>query len=235
MTTDSLRTILEQLREYDSALLANTLGYIDPTPAHEFYMSGDIATVTPPLGPTVGVAMTCQLDTSTPGGKADVHLYYQQLEEMEAMDEPVVWVVETVGSRPDHECVLGDGMAKTLYAAGCYGAVTNGRVRDIPGLLTTPFAVYARGTVIHHCVLRFTAINIPVQVGGITVNPGDIVHASTEGVIKIPPASAATLVEKAPMMRAFEHEAHTYLRRTDIPAREKQQQVVALLGKYGFI
>ena len=39
------------------------------------------------------------------------------------MKAPVVWVVKAVGSRPDHECILGDGMAKTLFAAGCLGAL----------------------------------------------------------------------------------------------------------------
>ena len=234
MSTDSLTVIIEQLRDFDSALLANTLGYIDPTPAHEIYMSGDIASVTPALGPTVGVAVTCQLDTSTPGGEAVVGPYWQQLEQIEAMGEPVVWVVETVGSRPDHECVMGDGMAKTLYSVGCHGAVTNGRIRDVEGMLTTPFAAYCRGTAIHHCNLRFTAVDTPIQVGGITVQPGDIIHGSTEGVIRIPQGSVGELIERAPQMRAFEHEAHCALRRTDVPIAQKRQKVAELLGKYGF-
>ena len=33
-TSVSLSTI-EELRDFDTALLANTIGYIDPTPAHD--------------------------------------------------------------------------------------------------------------------------------------------------------------------------------------------------------
>ena len=144
------RNLLESLAEFDGALLANTLDFIDSTPAHEFYMGGDIHSVTPALGPTVGVAFTCKMDTSTPGGAADTDLHWQQIEEITAFDLPAVWVVEACGSRPDHECIMGDGVAKTLSGAGCVGAVTNGRVRDVEGLLTVLLPVYCRGTAIHH-------------------------------------------------------------------------------------
>lgn len=230
----SLNTILEGLREFDTALLANTIGYIDPTPAHEYYMGGSIQSVTPSLGPTVGIAVTCELDSSTPGGKPEVDLLYQQLEQIEAMEEPVVWVVKTVGSRPDHECVMGDGMAKDLHSAGCIGAVTDGGVRDISGLLSVPFAAYSKGKTIHHCVLRFRATNQPVEVGGITVQTGDVIHANAEGVIKIPKGCLGTLADHATRMYAVEREAHHLFRQSQLSGKEKRNGVAKVLDKYGF-
>src|ERR1700710_1365402 len=134
----SLSSIISDLREFDTALLANTIGYIDPTPAYQYYMAGSIQSVTPLIGPTVGVAVTCEMDSSTPEGEPNFEKYYEQLEQIAAMKEPVVWVVKTVGSRPDHECILGDGMAKLLYAAGCVGAVTDGGLRDVAGFASVP-------------------------------------------------------------------------------------------------
>jgi len=230
----SLRSLLEELRDFDSALLANTIGYIDPTPPEELYMDGSIQSVTPSLGPTVGVAVTCECDSSTPGNKADTAVYWQTLEVVEKMDVPAVWVVRCVGSRPGHECLLGDGMAKALYAAGCVGAVTNGGVRDVAGLLTTPFAAYCRGTTIHHCALRFGRLNEPVEVGGLGIRPGDIIHASAEGVIRVPKSCLEILPARAAQMRAFEHDAHRVLRRTDMTAAQKGVEVGKLLGQYGF-
>ena len=228
------RDVLEALREFDAPLLSNTLDYFDDTPTHELYMSGEIQSVTPSLNPTVGIAVTAQFDTSTPGGGHDMDLHWRQIEEIDAMDLPVVWVVEAVGSRPDHECMLGDGAAKLLYSAGCVGAVTNGRVRDVAGLLTVPFAVYCRGRVAHHCSLRMKAINIPVSVGGITVNPGDVIHACNDGVIKIPTSAIPMLLEKAPLHRAVEHRTHAVWRSTSIPPAEKGRRAKEIYTKDGF-
>lgn len=226
--------LLDELREFDTPLLANTIGFIDPTPAHEFYLSGDIQSVTPPLGPTVGVAFTAELDSSTPGGGAETDLYWEQLEEINKCELPVVWVVKAVGSRPEHECMIGDGMAKTLFSVGCVGLVSDGRVRDVPGLITTPFAAYCRGRAVHHGPLRFRATNRPVEVGGVTVHPGDVVHANSEGVIRIPPGCLGQLAVNAVRNRAFEHEAHLLLRRTDRSPAEKRAHVQHLVAKYAF-
>lgn len=229
-----LQTTLRHLLEFDAALLANTIGYIDPTPPEQFYMGGSIQCQTPGIGPMTGIAVTCEIDSSSPGTDFHWEPHYEQLDQMAAMEGPLVWVVKAVGSRPDHECVLGDGMAKMLHAVGCTGVVTDGGLRDVAGFLTIPFHAFSRGRVIHHCGLRVRSINQPVEVGGITIRPGDVIHGSAEGVIRIPPSCLDALPERAAKMRAFEHEAHFVLRQPDIPPRGKRQQVGELLRVYGF-
>jgi regulator of RNase E activity RraA len=152
---------------------------------------------------------------------------------MEASTEPMMWVVEPIGDRPDHECIMGDGMANTFVSVGCLGAVTSGRVRDIEAIAAVPFAVYARGRCVHHAALRYVEIDVPVEVGGLIVNSGDIIHASKEGVIKIPSDSAEPLLQWAPKVRAFEHDAHTLLRRTDISITDKRGRLAELRRSCG--
>lgn len=231
----SLTATLRDLLEFDAALIANTLIYIDPTPAEDIYLGGSIACQTPGMGPMVGVAMTCELDSSSPGGTFGMDAYYEQLEQISKITEPVVWVVKTVGSRPDHECIMGDGMAKLLYAAGCIGVVTDGGLRDVAGFASVPFHAFAKGRVIHHTPYRFRSINQPVEIGGVTIRPGDVIHGSSEGVIRIPSASLAQLPERAAKMRAFEHEAHFVFRDPKLPPKSKSAKVRELLVHYGFV
>lgn len=233
---DILRGHLQQLAEFDTALLANLLAFVDSTPTHLSYMSNKTRALILDVGPTVGVAVTCELDTSTPDDQTDgdTEAFWQQLAEMESMDVPTVWVVSCVGSRPDHECILGDGMGKLLRASGCVGAVTNGGARDLDGLRSIGFAVYGTGVTIHHCKMRVRSIGLPVDIGGITISPGDIIHANTEGVIRIPDRAVTKMLEQAPAYRAFEHEAHQLFRRTDLAVARKREQFEKIVSKYGF-
>jgi len=226
--------LLNELREFDTPLIANTINFIDSTPSHEFYLSGEIQSVTPSLGPTVGLVFTAEVDSSTPGEVAETDLFWQQLEAMAASKLPSVWVVKAVGSRPDHECIIGDGMAKLLFSVGCIGLVTDGRVRDIAGLMSTPFAAYCRGRIAHHAPLRIRAVDCPVEIGGIVIQPGDIIHACSEGVIRIPHSCLDRLASAAIRNRAFEHDVHRFLRRSDVTPLEKRVHIQKLMVQYGF-
>ena len=230
----NLIPLLQQLADFDTALLANTIGYIDSTPVSEWYMGGSIQSLTPTVGPSVGVAMTMELDSSSPDNVASAELYYEMLKQIERTPEPVMLVIKAAGSRPDHECILGDGMAKMLHSVGCVGVVTDGGVRDLEGILSVPFGVYARGRTIHHTPLRFTRINLPVSVGGISVAPGEIIHANAGGVIKLPRSSLERLPALATEMRSFESAAHGVFRRTDLSVDEKRKAINELLVRSSF-
>jgi 4-hydroxy-4-methyl-2-oxoglutarate aldolase len=231
----SILASIERLRDFDAALLANTIGYIDPTPAHEIYMGGSIKLMTPNLGPLVGVAVTCKIDASSPNRPGDWAPFWDQMEEIQKIDLPVVWVVQAVGSRPDHECIMGDGMAKCLTSVGCAGAVIDGGIRDVAGIASTGFIAFARGTTVHHTKLTCSDMGEPVEVGGLTISQMEIVHGSEEGVIRIPRTCLEKLPDAAAVMRKVEHDVQSQWRRTDISIPEKRQIAGRMLSENGFV
>jgi regulator of RNase E activity RraA len=87
--------------------------------------------------------------------------------------------------------------------------------------------VYATGIVpstsIHH--YRFGSAQIAVQCGGVTVNPGDIVVADSDGVAVIPRARAQEVLELAEQMDFKEHSMY--------PVIEKFKSIQEAVKKFG--
>lgn len=89
----------------------------------------------------------------------------------------------------------------TFYAAtiGLAGVVIDGAIRDVAEIRANPFPVYARG-VTHRGPYKDGPgeINVPITVGGMVINPGDIVVGDQDGLLAIPQDDGvAELIEKA--------------------------------------
>jgi regulator of RNase E activity RraA len=101
------------------------------------------------------------------------------------------------GGRED-AAVIGDIVGTALAGIGCVGLVVDGAVRDIDGIAEVGLATFARGT--HPATGSVTgpgAINVPVQCGGVTVHPGDVVLADGSGVVVVPRERLAEVVALA--------------------------------------
>lgn len=88
----------------------------------------------------------------------------------------------------------------TFYAEriGLAGVVIDGAIRDVAEIRGRDFPVYARG-VTHRGPYKDGPgeINVPIAVGGMVVNPGDILVGDQDGLLAIPPADAPELIVKA--------------------------------------
>jgi len=88
----------------------------------------------------------------------------------------------------------------SFYAAhiGVVGVVVDGAIRDVAEIRERDFPVYARG-VTHRGPYKDGPgeINVPICVGGMVVNPGDIVVGDQDGLLAIPQDGVEQLIEKA--------------------------------------
>jgi regulator of RNase E activity RraA len=88
----------------------------------------------------------------------------------------------------------------SFYAAtiGTVGVVLDGAIRDVAEIRARDYPVYARG-VNHRGPYKDGPgeINVPVSVGGMVVNPGDIVVGDQDGLMAFPRGEAELLIEKA--------------------------------------
>ena len=76
----------------------------------------------------------------------------------------------------------------TLYAAkaGLAGVVIDGAIRDVAEIRSREFPVYARG-VTHRGPYKDGPgeINVPISIGGMVVNPGDVVVGDEDGLLAL--------------------------------------------------
>jgi RraA family protein len=97
----------------------------------------------------------------------------------------------------------------SFYAAhiGVAGLVIDGAIRDVAEIRSRDFPVYARG-VTHRGPYKDGPgeINVPVSVGGMVVNPGDIVVGDQDGLMAFARDEAELLIEKARAHLATEAE-----------------------------
>jgi RraA family protein len=92
--------------------------------------------------------------------------------------------------------LIGEIMTSVAKMRGAAGFVLDGAVRDIGAIAQSSFPCFARAG-IHLGPYKNGPgeINVPVSIGGMTVNPGDIVVGDADGVVAFPQAIAAALLE----------------------------------------
>ena len=96
------------------------------------------------------------------------------------------------------QALMGDIMASYAESLGVQGLVIDGAIRDVGALRQREFPVYARG-VTHRGPYKNGPgeINVPVTVGRMVVNPGDIIVGDEDGLLAIAPSDVESVIEGA--------------------------------------
>lgn len=117
------------------------------------------------------------------------------------------YVLLVDGKAYTERAYLGDLMGGSAKAVGIEGVVIDGFVRDKVGLKEIGLPVYARG------FMQRTpdkigpgTINMPIQCGGLRVNPGDLVVGDHDGVTVIPRDKIEAVLDAAESKNAYEEQ-----------------------------
>lgn len=114
------------------------------------------------------------------------------LERAAPFPQQSILVVDGGGSR--RAALLGDRLAKAAVDNGWQGILVHGCVRDVDVLKTLDIGIVAMGSVPRKSTRRGTgSVNVPVQIGDVTVQPGDAVFVDNDGVLVLSPEQALEL------------------------------------------
>ena len=192
--TDISQDTLDLLRKYDTPTVCNVIELFDVRPASSGYMGSGIKACFPALPPMVGLAFTSTFRASSSAGDSA----YSSLEEQVALFAdlpcPPIVVFEDLDT-PSIAATFGEVMCTTYQAFGAAGLITSGAGRDLEQVGALSFPVFTNGTICSHGYPQIPSVQVPVTVGGVIINPGDLLHGDCNGVTTIPLEIAADVAE----------------------------------------
>jgi regulator of RNase E activity RraA len=123
----------------------------------------------------------------------------------------------------------GEILTATARMRGAVGAVINGFHRDTPKVLEQNWPVFSRGRFAQDSAVRTKVLDYrcPIEVGQVSIAPGDLVFGDLDGVLIIPKRIEVQVITQALEKAAGEN----VVRR----AIEKGMSSTAAFNKYGIL
>jgi regulator of RNase E activity RraA len=230
--------VLARLAKYDTPTICNIIELFEIRPRNQGYMDLRVKCNFPEFPPMVGFACTgCFRSDAPPAGGDAYGSIQKQLEQFQQLPGPAVVVFEDIDD-PPVAAVFGEVMCSTYQAFGSVGLVTNGGGRDLEQVRAIKYPVFTGSTICSHGYCHMLHLGLPVRVGGLMVNQGDLLHGDANGVSNIPPEIAAEIVDVGDEFVAAEGILLEYVKTPGTKnvarfneLRQEFQQIVAKLVK----
>lgn len=187
--------LLAALRRFDTPTICNALEVVAPERRLSGFTRTPLVCIRPELGAMIGFAATATMraEVAPTGGpdarRAAREAYY---EHVGRTGKPVIVVIQDLDPVPGLGAFWGEVNSTVHQALGAHGVVTNGSVRDID-LFAPGFQALAGSIAPSHAFANVTSFGDVVDIHGMTVRQGDLVHADRHGAVVIPRAIAPAL------------------------------------------
>lgn len=196
---------LDALRQLDTPTVCNALEITSPERRGTYFTVSPLLCAFPDMPPMVGYARTGTLRARMPHGDnaAEAHAkrtaYYDYVD---SGDVPKIAIIQDLDPVPGFGALWGEVNTAIHKGLGCLGLVTNGSVRDLDDI-APDFQLLAGMYGPSHAWVAVTGFGEPVNVAGMAVASGDLVHADRHGAVVIPhdvardiPAAAALVARR---------------------------------------
>lgn len=179
---------IASLRAIDTPTICNLLEMVAPNRRGIGYTTKQLNCVFPELKPMCGYARTALVRAREPGPlppEEYLKLRYAYVDYVGSGPSPRVSVVQDLDDPAGYGSFWGEVNSNVHKALGCQGVVTNGSVRDLD-MIAKDFQLLSGVIAPSHAYIHLVDFDCPVNIHGMLVQSGDLVHADRHGAVVIP-------------------------------------------------
>lgn len=217
---------LSALRQLDTCSVANAIETFDVRLRNEGFADASIRCMFPKLPPMVGYAATVRVRCSNPPMQG--HTYPNRTDwwnYVESLPAPRVVVIQDVDERPGTGAFLGEVHAHILQALNCAGVVTSGSVRDVPAIEALGLPLFATSVAVSRAYVHIVDFGSPVVIGGLEIQPGDLLHGDLHGLLSVPKEIAADIAAAVARRAESEQKVIALCKSTDFSFAKLREAV----------
>ncbi|SEO18358.1 Regulator of RNase E activity RraA [Paracoccus alcaliphilus] len=181
-------TLLTLLHRVDTPTVCNAIEVVQGKRGFDAFTRGTVLSSAPDSGAIVGYARTAKLSAIAPSSEPVEVVRERRMAYYRYMAEapnPSIAVIEDLDYPACIGAYWGEINTTVHKGFGIAGALTNGVMRDL-GDLPDRFPVIAGSVGPSHGFVHLRDIDCPVTVFGMSVHPGDLIHADRHGAVVIP-------------------------------------------------
>jgi 4-hydroxy-4-methyl-2-oxoglutarate aldolase len=194
---------LAALAQLTTPTVANAIEVFDVRSRSTGFLNSSVRAIVGGEVPLLGYACTARMRAGTPPQTRAGGLRRQLWEHILTIPAPRVVVIEDLDD-PPLGAFWGEVQSAIHQALGCVGVVTNGGVRDLAEIHALGFQLFAGAVMVSHAYVHLVEVGAPVTVGGLRIQPGDLLHGDQHGVVAIPLALARKIPQAAHEIEARE-------------------------------
>ncbi len=181
--------LIAELQTMDTPTVCNALELLVPARRGYGYTVSPLVCTRPHLKPMVGFARTATIRSAHPSdlNAADARklsdAYYEYIDR--GGPKPSVIVMQDLDEQRGYGSFWGEVNSSIHKGFGALGLITDGGVRDIPDI-AEGFQMLAQQIIPSHAYVHVVDFSRPVNVAGMRVRDGDLIHADMHGAVVIP-------------------------------------------------
>ena len=180
--------LIQELQTMDTPTVCNALEILIPKRRGYGYTTTNLICTRPHLPPIVGFARTATIRAAHPSDLAGADAralsdaYYAYIDQGA---KPSVVVMQDLDGNGGYGSFWGEVNSNVHKGFGAVGLVTDGCVRDLPDI-AEGFQMLAASVLPSHAYIHVVDYSRPVDVAGMRVCDGDLIHADQHGAVVIP-------------------------------------------------